>query len=276
MVRRTASSISRGHPAVLGRADQLPEPGLLPVPAAPGGDGVAQVVQLDAALVLTGPGVGQRLAELGVPEQRRHVLEDDGHAHVVDRRVGQRPDRAVGQRGAAEHPHVAGAREFDCLVQCELGHSGLGYGPCASGSSWDWPASPAWRRRVSCWPATSASAAPTRPTTSGPGCTSGTPASPRRRSPPTDAGRAHRRAAPTASPGCSAASVLSQGACGRTTIAVAVGAQPGPLVEGHPGEDDRRPTCPVCSPRSLLRGNAASARTPSGCSASSSASRMQP
>ena len=38
-----------------------------------------------AALVLAGPRVGQRLPELGVPEQRREVLEDDRHADVVDR-----------------------------------------------------------------------------------------------------------------------------------------------------------------------------------------------
>jgi hypothetical protein len=82
-------------------------------------------VQLDAALVLPGPHVGQRLAELGVPEQRREVLEHDRHADVVDRRVGHRPDRPVGDRGAAEDPHVAGAGEVDGLVQGQVGHERL-------------------------------------------------------------------------------------------------------------------------------------------------------
>ena len=81
-------------------------------------------MQLDAALVLPGPHVGQRTAELGVPEQRRQVLQDHGHAHVVDRGVGERPDRPVGQRGAAEDPHVAGAGEVDRSVQGQLGHGG--------------------------------------------------------------------------------------------------------------------------------------------------------
>ena len=42
-------------------------------------DRVAQQVELHAALVLAGPHVGQRAAQLGVPEQRRQVVEGDDH-----------------------------------------------------------------------------------------------------------------------------------------------------------------------------------------------------
>ena len=43
-----------------------------------------------------------------MPHQRRHVVEDDRHPDVVDRRVGEQPDRVVGDRVAAEDPDVAG------------------------------------------------------------------------------------------------------------------------------------------------------------------------
>jgi hypothetical protein len=79
-------------------------------------------VQPDPALVLPGTPVGQRAAQLGVPEQRRQVLSDDGHPDVVDRGLGERPDRPVGHRAAAEDPPVTGAREVDCLGQARLGH----------------------------------------------------------------------------------------------------------------------------------------------------------
>jgi hypothetical protein len=82
-------------------------------------------VQLDAALVLAGPHVGQRAAELGVPQQRRQVVERDHHADVVDRGVGHRADREVRERDAAEDPHVAGRRDADRLLQ---GHLRCGHG----------------------------------------------------------------------------------------------------------------------------------------------------
>ena len=107
-----------------GGTDELAQPRPLPVPAAPGEDGVAQVVQLHAALVLPAPRVRQRPAELGVPEQRRQVLQDDGHADVVHRRVGDGADGPVGQRSAAEHPHVSGAGQLDGLVEGERARGG--------------------------------------------------------------------------------------------------------------------------------------------------------
>ena len=57
-------------------------------------------MQLDAALALPGPHVRQRAAELGVPEQRREVVERDHHPDVVDRAVG---DRRIA-RSASERP----------------------------------------------------------------------------------------------------------------------------------------------------------------------------
>ena len=76
-------------------------------------------MQLHAALALAGPDVGQRAAELGVPEQRREVVERDHHADMVDRAVGDRLDRAVGERAAAEQPDVAGRGRRDGLGERE-------------------------------------------------------------------------------------------------------------------------------------------------------------
>jgi hypothetical protein len=72
-------------------------------------------VQLHAALPLAGPDVGQRPAQLGVPEQRREIVERDDHADVVDRAVRDRLDRAVGEGAAAEQPDVAGRGGRDGL-----------------------------------------------------------------------------------------------------------------------------------------------------------------
>ena len=80
-----------GHGSV-----ELPEPGALPVPGGPDGHRRLQVVQLHAAVVVAGPQVRQRPAELGVPHQRGQVVQRDGHPDVVDRRVGGQPDRPVG------------------------------------------------------------------------------------------------------------------------------------------------------------------------------------
>src|SRR3954469_22692324 len=70
--RRTASSIGVVTPPSSAGPTSCRNQAL-PVPAAPGDDGVAQIVQLDPALVLAGPGVRQRPAELGVPEQRGQI-----------------------------------------------------------------------------------------------------------------------------------------------------------------------------------------------------------
>jgi hypothetical protein len=52
-----------------------------------------------------------------VPQQRRQIVERDDHADVVDRRVGDGADGDVGDRRAAEQPHVAGRRDGDRLVR---------------------------------------------------------------------------------------------------------------------------------------------------------------
>ena len=113
----SASSCARPD---LGR--ELPQPGLLAVGARPAVDGLAQVVQLYAAVVAARPDVGQHLGQLGVPHQRRQVVDDDGHPDMVDRRVGQRPDRAIRRRTPAEEPQVAGPGEVDRLVQGQARH----------------------------------------------------------------------------------------------------------------------------------------------------------
>ena len=84
-------------------------------------EGLAQVVELDAAVVLAGPHVEQALAELGMPHQRRHVLEDDRHADVVDRGVGEDADSVVVSRATAEQPDVPGRRGADRLVERDHG-----------------------------------------------------------------------------------------------------------------------------------------------------------
>jgi len=77
-------------------ADQLSHPRALAVALAPRPHRVGEHVQLHAPLAGAGPDVGQRAAQLRVPQQGRQVVERDGHADVVDRAVGQRPDRHVG------------------------------------------------------------------------------------------------------------------------------------------------------------------------------------
>src|SRR5215470_12995900 len=78
-------------------------------------------MQLHTAMVLAGPQVRQRPAKLGMPHQRRHVIEDDGHADVVHRAVGRDPDRPVDRRLAAEQPQVPGASEVDRGVEVDRG-----------------------------------------------------------------------------------------------------------------------------------------------------------
>jgi hypothetical protein len=78
-------------------------------------------VQLDAAVVAAGPEVEQPAAQLGVPHQRRHVVEHDGHPDVVHRAVGHRADSLVGDGAATEQPHVTGAGQVDGLVQGQRG-----------------------------------------------------------------------------------------------------------------------------------------------------------
>ena len=79
---------------------ELARPGALAVAVAPLPHRLVEHVQLHAALALAAPHVRQRLAELGVPQQRRQVVERDDHPDVVDRAVGEGLDRAVGERAA--------------------------------------------------------------------------------------------------------------------------------------------------------------------------------
>src|SRR5690606_19639982 len=118
------------------RVVELAQPGALPVPGGPDDHRVAQVVQLDPAVVVAGPHVRQRPAELGVPHQRRQVVQHDGHADVVDRAVGRPLDGAVGDRAPAEQPYVAGPGEIDGLVQTDA-HFGHG---CSLGAMRWWKA----------------------------------------------------------------------------------------------------------------------------------------
>ena len=101
---------------------ELPQPRALAVAVAPRAHRVGEHVQLHAALALARPHVGQRAAELRVPQQRRQVVERDDHPDVVDRRVGDGLDRAVGERAAAEQPQVAGRRHGDRVVEGQAGH----------------------------------------------------------------------------------------------------------------------------------------------------------
>lgn len=104
---------------------------MLAVAAGPLRHGLPQVVQLHPALMLTGPDVPQPLAEFGVPEQWRQIVEGHGHRDVVDRGVGDGPDRAVDARVAAEDPEVAGACEVDRLVQTDRRAGIAGVAPAA-------------------------------------------------------------------------------------------------------------------------------------------------
>jgi hypothetical protein len=54
------------------------------------------------------PHVSQFVAQLGVPDQRRKVLDRDRHPDVIDWGVAHRLDRPVGAGGAAKQPDIAG------------------------------------------------------------------------------------------------------------------------------------------------------------------------
>ncbi len=105
---------------------KLAQPRPLAVPARPYADRIAQVMQLNPATTGTGPHVGQGAAQLGVPHQRRQILDDNRHAHMIDRAVGRHLDRAVGHGVPAEQPHITGAGQIHCLIQADIhGRHGL-------------------------------------------------------------------------------------------------------------------------------------------------------
>ena len=82
----------------------------------------------NAAVVVAGPDVTQRAAQLGVAHQRRQVLEDHGHPDVVDRGIARGLDGAVGQGAATEDPEVSGARRVDGRVEWDQAASGGRHG----------------------------------------------------------------------------------------------------------------------------------------------------
>ena len=108
---------------------ELAQPGPLAVAPLPRRHRLAQVVQLHAAVVVAGPVVAQRLAELGVPHQGRQVVEHHGHAHVVHRGVARGLDRPVGHRAAAEQPEVPRAGRVDGLLEGDGARTGARHGP---------------------------------------------------------------------------------------------------------------------------------------------------
>ena len=107
---------------------ELAQPGLLAVPPAPGEHGVAQVVQLHAAVVGAGPHVGQRAAQLGVPHQRRQVLEHDRHADVVDRAVGASAGSPGRRRVRPRKSHTSPVRVRSTAASRVSGGTCLPYG----------------------------------------------------------------------------------------------------------------------------------------------------
>ena len=127
MVRSRASSCSPGPGHVGG---ELAQPGTLAVLPLPGRDRLAQVVQLHATVVVAGPVVAHRPAQLGVPRQWGEVVEHHGHADVgwtgallavwisrsatvprgrsTGRRCGYVDGLVEGDRAGARHGHSLG------------------------------------------------------------------------------------------------------------------------------------------------------------------------
>ena len=130
----------------VGRRFQLAQPGPLAVPGGPQRDGRAQVMQLRAAVAAARPQVGQRPAQLGMPHQRRQIIQDHRHADVVDRAVGGQLDSPVGRVMPAEQPYVTGAGQVHGLIQADAHtrHS-RSLGRCAGGRYSGWQPSQAWR-----------------------------------------------------------------------------------------------------------------------------------
>ena len=162
----------------------LAHPRLLLVAVVPLAGRVDQPVQLRPAMRHPGPHVGDRSAELCVPEQWRQVVEGDHHPDVVHRAVRERPNRPVGGRLAPEQPDIAGAGDAGRLVErhrCVLGRGhGAAYGSerCASGSglvsqgSSGWPPSASRRAPRPCGASGASSSTHTR-TSCAPACTLG-------------------------------------------------------------------------------------------------------
>ena len=91
------ASLDPAAKAELDRAFEEAHPGALPVALVPGPHRIAEQMELHAPLALARPDVGQRVPQLGVPQERGQLVEGDDHADVVDRAVGDRADRHVGK-----------------------------------------------------------------------------------------------------------------------------------------------------------------------------------
>jgi hypothetical protein len=100
-------------------AAELTDPGSLVVSLIPRRDCVAEVMQLNAALSPPRPHIRQRAPELGMPQQRRQIVDRDHHADVVHRAVGERSDRKIRGRPSPEQPDVASRGRFDRAVKCQ-------------------------------------------------------------------------------------------------------------------------------------------------------------
>ena len=73
-------------------------------------------MELYAAVMGPGPYVRERSAQLGMPHQRREVLDDDGHADVVDGAVRGQLDGSIRGFDAAEQPNVTSSCQFRSVI----------------------------------------------------------------------------------------------------------------------------------------------------------------
>ena len=129
-----------------GRRFQLAQPGPLTVPGGPQRDRRAQVMHLRTAMAAARPQVGQRPAQLGMPHQRGQVIQDHGHADVVDRAVCRQLDSPVGRGMPAEQPYVTGAGQVQGLIQADAhARHSRSLDRCAGGRYSAWQPSQAWR-----------------------------------------------------------------------------------------------------------------------------------
>jgi hypothetical protein len=75
---------------------ELAQPAALVVVVHPPLHDLARVVELNTTVIAAGPHVRQLVAQLGVPDQRRQILDRDSHPDVVDRAVAHRLYRPIG------------------------------------------------------------------------------------------------------------------------------------------------------------------------------------
>ena len=159
---------------------ELTKPAALVVVVHPPLHDLACVVELDSAVIATGPHVGQLVAQFGVPDQRRQILDRDRHPDVVDRAVAsssESPDRALNCRGTARDRR-SGSRRAPLASDTVLGFTPQLRQTLGMRGIWKWVglagvagvvAGGRWSR------ATNVVAMPTRRRTSARGYTSASP-----------------------------------------------------------------------------------------------------